>query len=99
MATERTFGIVKPDAVAKGAVGAVIDMVEKGGLRGWARGLLGQTAAPLPAPPPPRTSGEGDRSFFLPRRPRRGRVREGDYGLTEYPQYRYTPAHQWISGP
>src|SRR5437867_4325708 len=33
MATERTFGIVKPDAVAKGAVGAVIDMVEKGGLR------------------------------------------------------------------
>jgi nucleoside-diphosphate kinase len=33
MAIERTFGIVKPDAVAKGAVGGVIDMIEKGGLR------------------------------------------------------------------
>jgi nucleoside-diphosphate kinase len=29
MAIERTFGIVKPDAVAKGAVGGVIDMIEK----------------------------------------------------------------------
>ena len=33
MAIERTFGIVKPDAVAKGAVGGVIDMIEKGGLK------------------------------------------------------------------
>jgi nucleoside-diphosphate kinase len=33
MAIERTFGIVKPDAVAKGAVGGVIDLIEKGGLR------------------------------------------------------------------
>lgn len=33
MAIERTFGIVKPDAVAKGAVGGVIDMVEQGGLK------------------------------------------------------------------
>ena len=33
MASERTFGIVKPDAVGKGAVGGVIDMIEKGGLR------------------------------------------------------------------
>jgi len=33
MAIERTFGIVKPDAVAKGAVGGVIDMIEKAGLK------------------------------------------------------------------
>jgi len=33
MALERTFGIVKPDAVAKGAIGGVIDMIEKAGLK------------------------------------------------------------------
>jgi nucleoside-diphosphate kinase len=33
MGIERTFGIVKPDAVAKGAVGGVVDMIEKGGLK------------------------------------------------------------------
>jgi len=33
MAIERTFGIVKPDAVAKNAVGGVIDIIEQGGLR------------------------------------------------------------------
>jgi len=33
MAIERTFGIVKPDAVEKAAVGGVIDMVEKAGLK------------------------------------------------------------------
>jgi nucleoside-diphosphate kinase len=33
MVLERTFGIVKPDAVAKGAIGGVIDMVEKAGLK------------------------------------------------------------------
>ena len=33
MGIERTFGIVKPDAVAKGAIGGVIDMVEKAGLK------------------------------------------------------------------
>jgi nucleoside-diphosphate kinase len=33
MAIERTFGIVKPDAVAKGAIGGVIQMVEATGLR------------------------------------------------------------------
>ena len=33
MATERTFGIIKPDAVKAGAIGGVIDMVEKSGLR------------------------------------------------------------------
>ena len=33
MAIERTFGIVKPDAVEKNAVGGVIEMVEKAGLK------------------------------------------------------------------
>jgi nucleoside-diphosphate kinase len=33
MALERTFGIVKPDAVAKGAIGGVIDMIEKSDLK------------------------------------------------------------------
>jgi nucleoside-diphosphate kinase len=33
MAIERTFGIVKPDAVAQNAVGGVIDMIEKAGLK------------------------------------------------------------------
>jgi len=33
MAIERTFGIVKPDAVEKSAVGGVIEMVEKAGLK------------------------------------------------------------------
>jgi nucleoside-diphosphate kinase len=33
MSIERTFGIVKPDAVAKSSIGGVIDMIEKGGLK------------------------------------------------------------------
>ena len=33
MAIERTFGIVKPDAVAKSAIGGVIQMIEGAGLR------------------------------------------------------------------
>jgi nucleoside-diphosphate kinase len=33
MAIERTFGIVKPDAVAKNAIGGVVDMIEKVGLK------------------------------------------------------------------
>jgi nucleoside-diphosphate kinase len=33
MSIERTFGIVKPDAVGKSAVGGVIEMIEKAGLR------------------------------------------------------------------
>ena len=33
MAIERTFGIVKPDAVEKHAIGGVIDLVEKAGLK------------------------------------------------------------------
>jgi nucleoside-diphosphate kinase len=33
MSIERTFGIVKPDAVAKGAIGGVVQMIEGAGLR------------------------------------------------------------------
>lgn len=33
MSIERTFGIVKPDAVAKNAVGGVIQMIEGAGLK------------------------------------------------------------------
>lgn len=33
MATERTFGIIKPDAVAMNAVGGVLGLIEEGGLR------------------------------------------------------------------
>ncbi len=33
MSIERTFGIVKPDAVAKSAIGGVIGMIESGGLK------------------------------------------------------------------
>ena len=33
MAIERTFSIVKPDAVAKNAIGRVVAMLEAGGLR------------------------------------------------------------------
>jgi nucleoside-diphosphate kinase len=33
MSLERTFGIVKPDAVAKGAIGGVIDLIEKSNLK------------------------------------------------------------------
>ena len=33
MAIERTFAIIKPDAVAKGVIGGVIDLLEKGGLK------------------------------------------------------------------
>jgi nucleoside-diphosphate kinase len=33
MGIERTFGIVKPDAVEKNAVGGVVDLIEKAGLK------------------------------------------------------------------
>jgi nucleoside-diphosphate kinase len=33
MAVERTFSIIKPDAVAKGKIGTVISKLEEGGLR------------------------------------------------------------------
>ena len=33
MAIERTFSIVKPDAVAKNSIGGVLGLIEKGGLQ------------------------------------------------------------------
>ena len=33
MATERTFAIIKPDAVAKNAIGGIITAIEAAGLR------------------------------------------------------------------
>ena len=33
MSIERTFGIVKPDAVARNAIGGVVDLIEKTGLK------------------------------------------------------------------
>ncbi len=33
MAIERTFGIIKPDAVEKGAIGGVISLIEAAGLK------------------------------------------------------------------
>jgi len=33
MAIERTFGMIKPDAVEKAGIGGVLEMLEKGGLR------------------------------------------------------------------
>jgi nucleoside-diphosphate kinase len=33
MAVERTFGIIKPDAVAKNAIGGVLEMIERANLR------------------------------------------------------------------
>jgi nucleoside-diphosphate kinase len=33
MATERTFGIIKPDAVEKSGIGGVLGMIEQSGLR------------------------------------------------------------------
>jgi nucleoside-diphosphate kinase len=47
MSIERTFGIVKPDAVAKNAIGGVVGMVESGGLKviGLRLVRLGETQA------------------------------------------------------
>ena len=45
MPLERTFGIVKPDAVAKGSIGGVIDMIEQEGLRVVALRLVKLTEA------------------------------------------------------
>jgi nucleoside-diphosphate kinase len=33
MASERTFGIIKPDAVAKNAIGGTLELIEKAGLK------------------------------------------------------------------
>ncbi len=40
MAIERTFSIIKPDAVAKNAVGKVLTLLEEGGLRVVAQRML-----------------------------------------------------------
>lgn len=45
MSIERTFGIVKPDAVEKNAVGGVIEMIEKAGLK-----IVGLRLVKLSAP-------------------------------------------------
>ena len=47
MSLERTFGIVKPDAVEKGAIGGVVEMIEKAGLKiiGLRLVRLGETQA------------------------------------------------------
>lgn len=44
MAIERTFSIVKPDAVAKNAIGKVVAMLEAGGLRVIAQKMVRLTA-------------------------------------------------------
>ena len=44
MAIERTFSIVKPDAVAKNAVGRAVAMLEAGGLRVVAQKMVRLTA-------------------------------------------------------
>ena len=45
MAIERTFGIVKPDAVEKNAIGGVVDLIEKAGLKLVALRLVRLTEA------------------------------------------------------
>jgi nucleoside-diphosphate kinase len=45
MAIERTFGIVKPDAVEKNAIGGVVDLIEKSGLKIVALRLVRLTEA------------------------------------------------------
>jgi nucleoside-diphosphate kinase len=44
MATERTLSIIKPDAVAKNAIGRVIAKLEEGGLRVVAQRMVRLTA-------------------------------------------------------
>lgn len=45
MSVERTFGIVKPDAVEKGAAGGVVDMIQKAGLKVIGLRMLRMTQA------------------------------------------------------
>ena len=45
MAVERTFSIIKPDAVAKGKIGTVISKLEEGGLRVIAQRMTQLTEA------------------------------------------------------
>ena len=44
MAIERTFSIVKPDAVARGAIGRVVSKLEEGGLKVVAQKMVRLTA-------------------------------------------------------
>lgn len=44
MAVERTFSIIKPDAVKKNAIGKVVSMLEAGGLRVVAQRMVRLTA-------------------------------------------------------
>ena len=43
MATERTFSIIKPDAVANNTIGGVVALLEKGGLRVVGQKMLHMT--------------------------------------------------------
>jgi nucleoside-diphosphate kinase len=45
MAIERTFSIIKPDAVAKNTVGGIINLLEQGGLRVIAQRMTRLTTA------------------------------------------------------
>lgn len=45
MAIERTFSIIKPDAVAKNAIGPIVAKLEEGGLRVVASKMLKMTPA------------------------------------------------------
>ena len=45
MAIERTFSIIKPDAVAKNNIGGIVSMFEKGGLRIVAQRMVSLTQA------------------------------------------------------
>lgn len=45
MAIERTFSIIKPDSVAKGVIGGVINKLEQGGLRVIASRMVHLTTA------------------------------------------------------
>ena len=45
MSTERTLSIIKPDAVAKGVIGEIINRFEKGGLRVVAAKMMHLTQA------------------------------------------------------
>ena len=60
MSIERTFGIVKPDAVAKSAIGGGIGMIENGGLKGGGVRLGG----PPGGPGRPLYAGPQDRPVF-----------------------------------
>ena len=45
MAIERTFSIIKPDAVAKNSIGGIVNLLEQGGLRVVAQRMTRLTTA------------------------------------------------------